>query len=179
MKAMRFVKVGAAVAAASAFALSLTMARAQEERISFPADYATEFTNYLSLDRHANDGQIMRIFANDIAMQGPGPDGRLAEGAVVVGEIYAVLKDADGNVVLSELGRRIRGNLAAIAVQEKGAGWGEAFPDELRNDDWDFALFSPDGERRDTDLDSCRACHSPLEDRDHLFSFQHLPGVGM
>ena len=170
-------KVGAALVAGAAIALLLTVARAQDDRIQFPDVYTT-YSIFLSIDKlfpSPNDGQIMRIFANYIAMQGPGEDGRLADGAVIVGEIYAAVKDADGNVILSELGRRIRGNFVDIAVMEKQDGWGELFTDEFRNDDWDFALFGPDGARRDIDLNSCRACHAPLDARDHVFSFEHLP----
>lgn len=166
-----------AVLAGAALGIGVTLAVAQapDDRVAFPSDYTT-YSNYLSVDRQ-NGTQVMRIFANDIAMQGPGEDGRLADGAVLVGEIYPALTDADGNVVVSELGRLIRGDLAAIAVMEKQDGWGDAFPDGLRNDDWDFAIFTAAGERRDANLDDCRACHAPLGERDHVFSFQHLPGV--
>jgi len=168
----------AIVAATASLAVGATLAFAQapDDRVGFPADYATTFTNYVSVDRQ-NGTQVMRIFANDIAMQGPGPDGRLADGAIIVGEIYPALVDGEDNVVITDLGRFIRGDLAAIAVMEKQAGWGDVFTDELRNDDWDFAIFSSTGERRDADLDACRACHAPLGDKDHVFSFRHLPGA--
>jgi hypothetical protein len=155
---------------------TIAVAQAPDDRVSFPANYATKYSNYLSVDRQ-NGTQIMRIFANDIAMQGPGEDGRLANGAILVGELYPALTDADGNVLMSELGRMIRGDLAAVAVMEKQEGWGSVFPDEFRNGDWDFAIFTADGQRRDANLDDCRGCHAPLDDRDHVFSFQHLPGA--
>lgn len=150
-------------------------AQAPAERIAFPADYATDFTMYLELDRVQNPGQVMRIYANDAALAGPGPDGRLADGAILVGEIHGARTDAAGNFIISELGRQIRGNAAAIAVMEKRDGWGDAFPTEFRNGDWDFAIFSPTGERLDRDLNACRACHAPLTESDHVFSIQHLP----
>lgn len=153
---------------------ALAYAQNGEERIAFPAGYATEFTMYLELDRVQNPGQVMRIYANDVALEGPGPDGRWADGAVLVGEIYQALTDAAGNVIVSDLDRQIRGSLAAVAVMEKQEGWGELFAPELRNDDWDFAIFSPAGERLDRDLDACRACHAPLAEEDHVFSHQHL-----
>jgi len=131
---------------------------------------------YLEVNRQ-NGTQVMRVYGNDIAMQGPGEDGRLADGAVLIGEVYPALTDDDDNVITSELGRFIRGDLAAIAVMEKQDGWGADFSDELRNDDWDFNIFSAaTGEPLDTDLNNCRACHAPLDDRDHVFSFQHIPG---
>lgn len=165
------------LAVALAAVLPATLS-AQEARVDFPADYSTEFTNYLSLDRVQNPDQIMRIFANDVAMRGPGPEGRLEDGSILVAEIHAAETEADGNaVVRSKLGRRIRADMAAIAVMEKRSGWGDAFSEDLRNDDWDFAIFSPEGERIERELDSCRACHAPLDDRDHIFSFEHLPGA--
>jgi len=161
---------------ALAIGTQLGAAQVEDARIAFPAGYETAFTNYLSLDRVQNPDQIIRLFANDIALEGREEDGAFADGSILVGEIYAAQKDADGNVIESTLGHRIAGNFAAIAVMEKRAGWGESFPDTLRNGDWDFAIFSPEGERLDRDLDACRACHAPLTDMDHVFSFEHLGG---
>ncbi len=150
-----------------------TLVAAAEPRISFPADYKS-FKNYLSLDRTGNENQVIRLFANDIAAAGPSKDGSLPDGSILVGEIYKAKLNDKGEVIESSLGRRIRGKLAAIAVMEKRQGWGEAFSDDLRNGDWDFAVFSPDGNRLKKDLNSCRSCHAPLKDTDHLFSIDHL-----
>jgi hypothetical protein len=154
--------------------VGVTIAHAEQPRISFPSDYAKTFTNYLSLDRVQNPDQIIRLFANETALAAgnQGPD--LPDGSVLVGEIYAARKDAEGQVMTSTLGRRVRDKLVAIAVMEKQAGWGEAFPKELRNGDWDFAIFSPDGKPLDKDLNACRSCHAPLQETQHLFSLQHL-----
>lgn len=162
------------------FALTLglgvlvNVAMADEERITFPADYSTKFYNYLSLDRVQNDDQIIRLFANDVALDAAREGRELPNGSVVVGEVYKAKKDNDGNVMQSSLGRRVRDKLAAIAVMEKGEGWGAAFSEDLRNGDWDFAIFAPDGKRLNKDLNSCRSCHAPLTETQHLFSFQHL-----
>lgn len=151
-----------------------TLARAGEERIPFPADYKTAFTNYLSLDRVQNDVQVIRLFANDVALEAARAGKELPNGAILVGEIYAAKKDKDGKVIKSALGQRIRAKLAAVAVMQKGEGWGADFPDGLRNGDWDFAIFSPDGKRLDKDLNACRACHAPLTNTQHVFSIEHL-----
>ncbi|MCW5696411.1 MAG: cytochrome P460 family protein [Bauldia sp.] len=156
-------------------AVTLTVAQEDEPRIAFPADFASEFTLYMEIDRVQNPGQVMRIYANDVALSGLDSEGRFPAGSILVGQIFAARTDADGNVIISDLGRQIIGNPAAVAVMEKEEGWGDAFPDELRNDDWDFAIFSPAGERLDRDLNACRSCHAPLGDIDHVFSFQHVP----
>lgn len=159
---------------ASAFLLVGASGSGQQGLIPFPADYETTFTNYLSLDRVQNPDQVIRLFANDKALEGPGPDGKLPYGSVIVGEVYKAKKDGEGNVVTSSLGRRIRGDLALIAVMQREEGWGEEHPPELRNEHWEFAAYQPDGSVAAKDINACRACHAPLEDTHHLFSIEHL-----
>lgn len=147
---------------------------ADEDRISFPSDYKNTFTNYLNLDRVQNEDQIIHLFANDAALDAAEAGEDLPNGSILVGEIYAAKKDEDGNIMKSALGLRIRDKLAAVAVMQKEEGWGDRFPDGLRNGNWDFAIFSPDGKRLEKDLDACRQCHAPLADTQHLFSIEHL-----
>jgi len=147
---------------------------ADEPRIKYPADYKQGFINYLSLDRTQNPDQIIRLFANDIALKGVRETGEFPDGSVLVGEIYKAKKSAEGKIIDSTLGRRVRGDLALIAVMEKQKGWGERFPDGLKNGDWDFAAFKPDGTDAKKDLNTCRQCHSPLKDTRHVFSYEHL-----
>ncbi|MEM7395638.1 MAG: cytochrome P460 family protein [Verrucomicrobiota bacterium] len=142
--------------------------------VQFPAGYEQTFANYLSLDRVQNPDQIIRLFANDTAMQGPGDDGKLPFGSVLVGEVYKAKKDQEGKVLVSDLGRRLRGDLALIAVMERGEGFGQDHPPELRNGHWEFAAFKPDGTVAGKDLNACRACHAPLVEKNHIFSYEHL-----
>lgn len=161
-------------AVAAAAALFPYLALGDEPRIEFPAGYKKDFKNYLSSDRVQNPDQTISLYANDKAIEAGKAGQELPEGSILVGEIYAARKDASGKVVTSSLGRRINEKLAAIAVMEKRKGWGGAFSEELRNGDWDFAIFSPDGKRLDKDLNACRSCHAPLKQTQHLFSLEHI-----
>ena len=58
---------------------------------------------------------------------------------------------------------------------EKAAGWGEEVPDILRNDDWRYAVFTPEGERRaGVNEAQCLACHKPLTATDYVFVVEPL-----
>lgn len=160
--------------AATALGIGSWSAAAEQPRMPFPQDYATTFENYLSLDRVQNADQIIRLFANKTAIEAGRQGRELPDGSVLVGEIYTARKDADGKVITSTLGRRIRDKLVAVAVMEKRKGWGETIPAEFRNGDWDFGMFSPAGQPLDKDLNACRKCHAPLGATQHLFSLQHL-----
>ena len=156
-------------------ALAASAASADKDRIAFPADYKTNMQNYVSLDRTQNDDQVIRLFAPKEALDAAKSGAELPDGTVLVAEIYKAKKDKGGKVIESSLGRRIRDKFAAIAVMQKGKGWGEKFPEELRNGDWDFAIFNPKGERLvEKDLNSCRGCHAPLKNTQHLFSLEHM-----
>ena len=170
-------RIGAAVVSGLIVAVGgalFVAVQAGEERIKFPADYRTTFTNYLSLDRTQNADQIIRLFANDVALKAAKEGGEFPNGSVLVAEIYKAKLDADGEAIESALGRRIRDKFAAIGVMEKGEGWGAGRAKELDTGDWDFAVFKPDGTRAKKDLDACRKCHAPLKETKHLFSYEHL-----
>jgi hypothetical protein len=58
---------------------------------------------------------------------------------------------------------------------ESRAGWGDAIPVLLRNGDWDYALFAPDGKRRDQlNQAPCLACHKPQEPNSYVFTMDKL-----
>lgn len=157
--------------------LGLSVAFADSHKtneIKFPKEYQS-FKNYFSGDRLSpNDGQIIRIFANDIALKGMKKNAKLPYGSVIAAEIYKAKKDKDGEVIESNLGRRVRNKLAVIAVMEKRKGFGANVSKEFRNGDWDFAVFKPDGSVAKKDLNKCRACHAPLTEKQHVFSIEHL-----
>lgn len=159
---------------AAAFVLLGSISASADQKIVFPADYRSTYTNYLSLDRTQNPDQTIRLFANDIAMQGPGEDGKLPYGSILVAEVYKAKKDAQGNVLVSELGRRIRDKFALVAVMQREPGWGEQHPEGLRNGNWEMAAFKPDGTVADKDLNACLACHAPLASTNFVFSYSHL-----
>lgn len=158
-----------------ALGLGVTASFASEDKITikFPKDYKS-FTNYLSLDRTQNDDQIIRLFANDIAMKGMKETGKFPYGSVIAAEVYKAKKDKDGEVIESALGRRIKGKFALVAVMEKKKGAGKKWTGDLNNGDWDFATFKPDGSVAKKDLAKCAACHAPLKDTQHIFSIEHF-----
>jgi len=163
------------LAATGVFAISLApMAHSEQSKISYPENYRATYTNYLSLDRTQNPDQTIRLFANDVAMQGPGEDGKLPYGSILVAEIYKARKDAEGKVITSSLGSRISESFALVAVMQREKGLGEQHPEGIRNGNWEMATFKPDGSVADKDINACMACHAPLVSKNFVFSYEHL-----
>lgn len=150
---------------------------ADDIALDFPEGYKENFTLYFTGDRFLEDEQTIKIYANDIALGGVQSDGKLPDGSVLVAELYAALKDSDGEVLESQIGRRVSGDFKAIAVMERRTGWDDQYPDELKVGDWEFEVFSTSGENLGKDTTACRECHHPLTDTEFMFSIEHLAAV--
>lgn len=163
--------------AALAFATALPATAGEDRVLSFPADYRESFTQYFSGDRYLAEEQTIKLFANDVALAAAKAGTKLPDGSVLVAEIYAAQKDADGDVIESAIGRRLQGEFKAIALMERKSGWDDQYADDLKVGDWEFELFSTAGKNLNKDTTGCRQCHAPLGDSDYLFSGEHMAAV--
>jgi len=158
---------GAALVGLAAAAL------AGPERISFPANYKSTFTQYHSGER-LNGEQYAVIFANDVALQAARDGGAMPNGAQIVMEIYKPKMDADGEPMRDANDSLMQGDLAAIGVMETGDGWGAAYPEDIRSGDWDFGLFDAAGGIKKDDSTACVECHAPYGDSAYMHSYEML-----
>lgn len=146
---------------------------AQDVKLQLPVGYK-KTGPYLVADRLGQEDQVIVLFANATARFGAQTDGKLPYDSVIVGEIYSAKKDADGNVVESQIGRRIPDELKTIVMMQRIAGADAKYPEELKVGDWEFAAFSPTGQNLDKDTTACRECHQPLGDAEFTWSYDHL-----
>ena len=141
---------------------------------SLPKNYKSAYTEYLSLDRVQNPDQFIKLYANDIAMNGKNESGELPEGSILVAEVYSVHKDAKGKVKTSRLNRRIPKEPILLAVMEKNSRYINDASSLIQTGSWGFGAYKPNGENANKDLNTCRGCHMPLKENDFLFSIEHI-----
>ena len=166
MRIMRTVR--GAVIGAAAGALAAAAVEAGSENITFPSDYKTVFNYWMTSERFDNN-QVRYLWANDLAFEGAAAGGALPDGAQFVMEVYGAKVDADGEPILDADGQMMPDAIKLVAVMEKGAGWGAAYPPEERNGDWEYGFFSPEGVlKADVDTAPCRACHLPYAEDDFV-----------
>ncbi len=68
-----------------------------------------------------------------------------------------------------------RDRLQAHTAMATGAGWGRQFPELLRNGDWHYAVFTPDGRvKPGVSQGSCLACRKPLDADSYVFTLKQL-----
>ena len=141
------------------------------EFVPFPADYKSSYQLYHTQNR-ANNKQLAELYANSIAVSSS-TEAELADGSVIVMEVYKPEVDGDGKPVTGEDGLFKKAKLAAVAVMQKRSDWPEAFDASDRTGDWGYAIYDPAGNIKDNDL-NCVSCHTPLAGQDYMFSRSFL-----
>ena len=84
-----------ALSATAAGLLISSAALAGPERIEFPEGYPDSFTPYATVNRADERKQVVKIFANDVALASAKDGAPLESGSVLVMEIYKAKLDAD------------------------------------------------------------------------------------
>lgn len=164
-----------ATAAAGITPLSVGPAIAGADLVAYPEGYQGEFTHYTTVNRADERKQVVKMFANDVALQSARDGAPLDSGSVIVMEVYKAELDANEQPVPGDDGFFVPAGLAAITVMETRTGWGADYPDEWRNGEWEFAVFKADDHSLvERDYQPCFACHKPLAESDFLFSFEAL-----
>jgi len=101
----------------------------------------------------------------------------IPDGTVRTLAAYAAQVDASGVPLKDANGRYMKGNLLAVNSMQKGKGWGDDIPAAIRNGDWVYQSFTPDGKANDkANLTSCYQCHLPFAKDDYLTNLAKLQG---
>ncbi len=143
----------------------------KDGEVALPADYAG-WPKFLSGVQREDAKQVRELYVNPGGAKAC-PNGSFANGTRLVMELYkaktegeTVLKGADGTL--------IKGDLAKVFVMEKNEGWGQDVPDNLKNGNWVFGAYGPDGKALAEDFTKCRACHAPLAQKDFVHRLEEF-----
>lgn len=99
----------------------------------------------------------------------------LSSGTVITMEVYKAKVDDKGELVKDANGRLVKGDLSFIGVMEKRNGWGVEYPDDIRNGEWEYAIFETNGKlRANFDAKPCFQCHKPMAGQDFVFTLPQL-----
>jgi plastocyanin len=148
------------------------------DKIQYPANWK-DHVQYLIVDRH-DVKQYRELYASTQAAVDAMKAGKpLPDGTVLTLVQYKAQVDASGAPVKDAKGRFVKGDLIAHAVMQKKAGFGTEYPPELRNGDWEYAVFGPDTKLNEkANYKACFECHKPHEKMDYVISLAAVRGVG-
>ena len=156
---------------AAALALVATPALAGPEKISYPTDKGVL---YGVVDR-ADNKQVRELYAPKAVVDAVKAGKAIPANAPLTMYLYKAKVDDKGEPVKDANGRFQKGDAIAHFVMAKGAGWGSEYGADMRNGEWEYRSFSPDGKVNEkADLKPCFTCHLKMKDQDYVFSIPQM-----
>ncbi len=140
----------------------------QDGELAFPFDYKS-FPTFLHGIQKPNAVRDLYINQRGAETQ---KGAAFANGSILVMEIHNAKKNTDDTYVKGHDGNLVKDGLAKIFVMQKGERWGNNAPEGLKNGDWMYSAFKPNGDRLDIGYEKCRSCHIPLgESKDYVHRY--------
>jgi len=155
----RMVLVVAAVSLAACAQMSTMSYQAptKDGEAAVPMAYKS-WPKMLSAVQRPDAKQVREMFIDTKGNQTKAGD-PFPYGTVMVMENYSAVAKPDGTLEMGADGKLVKGNLVRIFVMEKARGAGQDVPEALRNGEWVYAAYTPDGKKTEDNLMACRGCH--------------------
>ena len=142
--------------------------------VPFPENYKDAFTKYHTINFPATR-QVRYYYANTVALQAAKEGKALPDGAMIFVEVYAAKLDSEKKPQTGTDGFYVADKLLFYTAMARGAGWGKDIPEMLRNEDWNYAIFTLDRlHRSGTNQALCLGCHKPHDKTSYLFTLKEL-----
>jgi len=146
-------------------------------RVAFPENYKSTFTRYHTINFPATR-QVRYYYANPTALQAAREGKPLPDGSMLFAEVYSAKLDGDKKPVTGSDGFFVADQLIFYTAMARDAGWGKDIPEMLRNEDWNYAVFTTARqERPGVNQAECLACHKPLGKASYTFTLNPLTEV--
>jgi cytochrome c553 len=159
--------------ASAATAKSEFLPTLAKTRLAFPEDYGQTFVRYHTINFPATR-QVRHYFANRAAVQAAQAGKPLPDGSYLFVEVHAAKLGADGKPLTGSDGFFEADKLLFYTAMSREAGWGKEIPELLRNEDWNYAVFTTERQPRPANQAECLACHKPLDKVSFTFTLDQL-----
>jgi len=145
--------------------------------VRFPENYKSTYTKYHTINFPPSK-QVRYYYANPAALQAARAGKDLPNGSVLFAEVYSAKLDADKKPITGPDGFFEPDQLLFYTAMAREAGWGKEIPDMLRNEDWNYAVFTLAKQQRPgINQAECLACHKPLDKASFTFTLKELTEV--
>lgn len=145
-----------------------------KSHVSFPANYKTAFKRYYT-QNEPESNRVKQYYANDIAARAAHAGKPLPDGAAIFVEIQTAKLDDSKKPIKGSDGFFVAEKLLSYSAMARGANWGIDIPEMLRNENWNYAIFTMDRQpRTGINQAECLACHKPIGKSSYIFTLKHL-----
>ena len=163
----------ASLPGASGVAKSAQLPNVAKTNVTFPEGYKDSFTKYHTINFPATK-QVRYYYANKVALQAAKAGKPLPDGSYLLAEVYSVKVDAESKPVMGADGYFVADKQLLYTAMARGADWGKDIPAMLRNENWNYAIFTLDKQHRGINQAECLGCHKPLGNVSYTFTLKEL-----
>ncbi len=143
--------------------------------VRFPADYASSFTVYNTVDFPAPRNQVRRSYVNKTGLEAVRAGKPLPDGSQILIATFSATLGPDGNPVKGADSHFVPKDPVNFTSMAREAGWGDVIPALLRDENWNFAGFRADGTLNPGfSQATCLACHNPQASTSFMFTHKEL-----
>jgi len=147
-----------------------------ETKVTFPQNYKQTFTKYHTINFPAAK-QVRYYYANAAAAEAARAGKPLPDGSVLFAEVYSAKLNADNSPRVGADGFYEPDKLLRYTAMARDAGWGKDIPELIRNENWNYAVFTADEKyQAGVNQAECLACHKPLANVSYTFTLKELSG---
>lgn len=157
---MMWLVIIAALGACTQMSMMASQAPTNDGEATVPADYKT-WPKMLSAVQRPDAKQVREMYIDPKGNQTKAGEA-FPYGTVMVMENYAAVAKPDGTLEMGADGKLVKGNMVRVFIMVKAKGAGQDVPEALRNGEWVYASYTPDGKKTEDNLMSCRGCHLTL-----------------
>jgi len=155
-------------------AKSALLPNVAKSNVTFPEGYKESFVKYHTISFPATK-QVRYYYANKAAVAAAKAGKPLPDGSVLFAEVYAAKIGADGKPATGGDGHFVPEKLVAYTAMAREAGWGKDIPEMLRNENWNYAVFTTEKQQRPgVNQAECLGCHKPLDKVSYTFTLKQL-----
>jgi cytochrome c553 len=143
-------------------------------KMAFPEEYGRFFRKYYTINFPAAN-EVRFYYANDIALRAAKAGTPLPDGSILLAEVFTAKLDGNKKPATGPDGFYLPDKLTRYTGMEREADWGTDIPELLRNENWNYAIFtSPKQPQQGVNQAECLACHKPLSDVSYTFTLKQL-----
>jgi cytochrome c553 len=164
----------ASLPGAGASARSEFLPNLAKSSVAFPEGYQSTYVKYHAINFPATK-QVRYYYANPAAAAAAKAGKDLPDGSVLFAEVYSTKLDDAKNPVKGADGLFEPDKLLFYTAMARDAGWGKDIPEMLRNENWNYAVFTTAKQHRPgVNQAECLACHKPLDKVSYTFTLKEL-----
>ena len=159
---------------AAGTAKSAQLAHVSKSYLTFPEGYKDSFVKYYTINFPATK-QVRYYYGNKAALEAARAGKPLPDGSYLIAEVYAAKVDAEQKPVMGSDGFFVGEKPLFFTAMARNTGWGKDIPEPLRNENWNYAVFTLDKQLRPgVNQAECLACHKPLDNVSYTFTLKQL-----